>query len=470
MALKKIPRNRSRKKKGNIRKYKKPLNINIGMIIFGIIFIYIIICVFMYATSNHINGYEVSMGTLSVSNVYKGVAIRQEEIVNSKYSGYVNYYAREGEKVATGNLVYTVDESGKLADMLGSGGAQGENSLTDENLLELKTDIISFVNTYNPHDFAQVYDFKYSIQGAVMKLSNVNALKNINSVSGNMVNLGTSAKPGVVIYNIDQLESLTTSQVTAETYNMEKYAKQQLISDDLVESGEPVYKLALAEEWSLVISVDEEKVQALTEDPYVKVKFLKNQQESWATASIHHNEDGYYAQLDFNNSMSTFCRDRFVDIELMTNEQIGLKIPNSSIVETEFYLIPTEYITKGGDSRTDGVMKESYGEEGSVSTQFVPLVIYSSTEDEYYVDDASLRIGDYILKPDSTEKYAISKRGKLTGVYNINKGYADFKEINILYQNDEYSIVESNTKYGLSTYDYIVLDASAVDEDDFVYE
>ena len=73
------------------------------------------------------------------------------------------------------------------------------------------------------------------------------------------------------------------------------------------------------------------------------------------------------------------------------------------------------------------------------------------------------------MKPESTEKYALSKRGSLTGVYNINKGYADFKQIDVLYDNDEYSIVKSNTQYGLSAYDYIVLDAQAVEDDEFIY-
>ena len=71
--------------------------------------------------------------------------------------------------------------------------------------------------------------------------------------------------------------------------------------------------------------------------------------------------------------------------------------------------------------------------------------------------------------PESTEKYALSKRGSLIGVYNINKGYADFKQINILYNNDEYSIVESNTAYGLNVYDYIVLDATTVSEDELIH-
>ncbi len=168
--------------------------------------------------------------------------------------------------------------------------------------------------------------------------------------------------------------------------------------------------------------------------------------------------------------MVNFCTDRFIDIELILEEEKGLKIPNSSIVEKEFFIVPKEYVTLGGNSDKYGVMLETYTEEGTAVTDFVETTIYGETETEYYLDDMVLRIGSDIIKPESTEKYAISKRGSLTGVYNINKGYADFKQINILYQNEEYSIVKSNTQYGLNVYDYIVLDATTVNDDEFIYE
>lgn len=38
-----------------------------------------------------------------------------------------------------------------------------------------------------------------------------------------------------------------------------------------------------------------------------------------------------------------------------------------------------------------------------------------------------------------------------------------------MYQNDEYSIVEPNTLYGLSEYDHIVLNASEVTPDTIIY-
>ncbi len=456
-----------------IKKYRKPLNINIGLVIFGIIFVYIIICVFLYFTSKHVVGYEVRMGTLSVENVYKGIAIREEVMIKSSDSGYVNYYAREGSKVKAGSLVYSVDETGEFSDMINAANVSGENSLTNENLLELKTDIVSFDNQYHSDEFERIYDFKYNIQGTVLKLANSNALQNIQSLSGNSlqdtVDLGSSDRSGIVVYSIDGFEDLKPESVTQETLDTEKYEKKQLINNELISNEDPVFKLCTSENWSIVIPIDETRAAAFTEDPYIKVRFLKNQLESWATVTVLNNTDGVYAQLSFNNSMITFCTDRFLDVELIENESPGLKIPNSSIVEKEFFLIPIEYITKGGDRSEEGVMKESYAEDGSVSTEFVPTTIYNATDTEYYVDDSVLRIGDYIIKPDSNDKYAISKKASLIGVYNINKGYADFKQINILYQNEEYSIVESNTQYGLNVYDYIVLDANTVNEDDIIY-
>ena len=95
-------------------KYKKPINFNIGMLIFIVMAIYVLICVILYMRSNPVVGYEVKMGSLSVNNVYNGIVIRDEEVVTTQDAGYVNYYARESEKVACGDLVYTVDGNGKI--------------------------------------------------------------------------------------------------------------------------------------------------------------------------------------------------------------------------------------------------------------------------------------------------------------------------------------------------------------------
>ena len=111
-------------------------------------------------------------------------------------------------------------------------------------------------------------------------------------------------------------------------------------------------------------------------------------------------------------------------------------------------------------------------EDGTLSSEMVEVDVYNfdSESKEYYLDSSMLEAGDLLYKLDSQDIFTVSKRATLTGVYNINKGYADFKQISILYENDEYAIVRPNTKYGLSVYDYIVLNADTVRDDQFINE
>ena len=386
---------------------------------------------------------------------------------------YINYYAREGERVGVGNLVYTIDESGKLADYLNAD--DGGNSLTSQDLSELKTEILGFVNNFDREQFNSVYDFKYNVSGTVLKLANANILENIDRINADgiseLISFCNAPNTGIVIYSVDGYENLTLEQFSGALFENKEYEKKQLISNELIAIGDPVYKLSKAEDWSIVIKTDAEKEKELLDAEYVKVKFLKNQNTSWAEVSSYTNPQGeIFVQLTFSNSMINFCTDRFIDIELILEEDTGLKIPNSSIVEKECFLVPKEYVTKGGNSNNFGVMREAFTEEGEATVEFVETTVYSETENEYYLDDTVLRIGDDLIMPDSTATFTVSKRGSLIGVYQINKGYADFKQINILYQNDEYAIVKSNTQYGLSVYDYIVLDSSTVQPDEFLNE
>ncbi|MBQ9590437.1 MAG: hypothetical protein IJR29_09660 [Butyrivibrio sp.] len=457
-------------KRRKVTKYPQNINnLNIGMVFFGVIAIYVIISVVTYFRREHIVGYEVKEGSLSTNNIYEAICIRDEKIVESDSAGYVNYFATEGNRVAVGNLVYTVDESGQLLDYLKSQGSD-EVSLSDDDLSELRSQIVDFSSSFDPQSYYTVYDFKVSLDGTVQKLSNNSILQNINSLNSNSstlaaINYKYADDTGIVIYSIDGFESLSPQDITAADFeNSVSYSKNQLINNALVNAGDPVYKLCTSEEWSIVIQEnDPDKLQQITDLGYVKVRFIKNQDESWGKVSSFTSVDGdTFLVLTFTNSMITFCRDRYLNVELITEDESGLKIPNSAIVNKSFYLIPKEYIIKNNDNTT-GVLRNRYDEQGNETSEFIKVSLYSETETEYYVDTTELRSGDLLIKPDSTERYTVSKQDTLVGVYNINKGYADFRQITILYQNDEYSIVRSNTTYGLSVYDYIVLDSSAVD-------
>ena len=254
--------------------------------------------------------------------------------------------------------------------------------------------------------------------------------------------------------------------------NPTEYVRSQFHSGDLIAENDNAYKLCTSENWSIVIEIDEERAEELADESYVQVRFLKNNYKSWGKCTILHQNGLTYLKLDFNNSMITFASDRFIEIELLLNTQSGLKIPNSAIVERAFFLIPERFHIEGGTQGDEGFMRETYMEDGTKSTEFVNAPIYALVDGNYYIDESMLNVGDKLVMPESEtgETYTVSKQDTLIGVYNINKGYADFKEITILNANDEYSIVKSNTEYGLNVYDHIALKGDTVSDSDFIYE
>lgn len=222
------------------------------------------------------------------------------------------------------------------------------------------------------------------------------------------------------------------------------------------------------ENWSVAIHVaSAEEAKSLVEKGYIQVRFLENQMVSWASVSSRTDDNGnYYVNLRFSNSMSEFCSDRFLDIELISSQQYGLKVPNSAITKGTFFLVPKEFVLEGAGGQR-GVLLEVYTPNNEKSVQFVPAVPYSENEDSYYLDDSVLRSGQIIDRANSTEQYTLGKQDELIGVYYINKGYPDFRQVNILQQNEEYAIVEPNSLYGLQEYDYIALYANSISMNEY---
>lgn len=475
---------------------RKPLNINIGFVFFLVIFVYIIICVIIYFSTKHITGYEVNEGSLSVPNKYLGIALRDEVIVDSGAAGYVNYFATEGEKVGYNNLVCCVDETGALQDYIAKNEDEGNGTLTEKDFFELKNEMINFTSAFNQKNYIDVYDFKNSLQGDVLKYSNRRVLGSLDEIraTSSLLKMINAPSSGVIMYTIDGFEREIPGNISREWFDREAYEnnKKQLVNNTIVSVGDPLYKQTNDENWSVMIEVEPERYDEYIEEGYIKVKFYKNQYESWGKVTgIQGKDDGKYIKLDFTNSMISFAGDRFIELQLLVDAETGLKIPNSAIAEKEFFLIPWECITAGGENGGKGVMVQKYNENGEMDIEFVPTTIYSRRTEaeiqgidlkednpnyealskEYaYVDDSVLQSNNVLLITDSSENFTIGRIGSLKGVYNINKGYADFKVVKELNSNEEYCIVESNTEYGLLPHDYIALDASSVDNDDFVYE
>ncbi len=418
--------------------------------------------------------YQVREGALAVNRTYRALVLRQEEVITSADTGYIAYFAREGEHLGVGDLLYAIDETGSVLEMMNR--QDGESNLSETELKEMRSEIMDFQSSFSPDTFYQTYDFLYSIDGSLLKLANGNVmerLENINeSYASELAGLRKTSTAGYVIYHADGMESVS-GNISASMFDESEYEKTQFMNSALISPGDPVCKMVTSEDWKIVMQVEEARGEEMKESGYCQILFLKNRQTLWGKVEeVTEGEKGNcFVTLSFNTSMVNFCTDRYLDVEVVENNKTGLKIPLSSIVHKEFFLIPKDYLFREGDTEGSLVFtKKTFMEDGTVSAAEMEVQVYAEDEEQYYVDNSQLRIGDYLIKPNSQEEYPVSVTGELVGVYNVNKGYADFKQIAILYENEEYAIVKPNLAYGLSEYDYIALNADSIQEDDFVFE
>lgn len=459
------------KKNRKVVRYRKPFHINIGVVIFVLIFLYMLYYIYVYFTTKHISVYEVSQGTIAQNTSLEGFIIRDETVYYAEAGGYVNYYCRDGSKVSVGGYVYSIDETGNFYEQIAASN-DGRLPLSDEGYSQLETVADQYLANYSDVDFHQIYQFKYDMEGTLMEIFNSTAQKELGdppSATENGLHVYTATSPGTVVYYTDGFEDITVDSFTAEQFDPHSYKKENFLKRQTVAAGDAVYKIINSEIWQIVTPIDQKLSKDLEQTENVKVLFKKDHSTAWATTKIIDRDGNSYLVLEFQNSMVRFAEDRYIEFELLLTDTSGLKIPNTAITRKDFITIPKDYITKGGDSSVDGVLLVQTDKEGNESITFTQVTLFLETDECYYIDSAEIQRGNVIAKPDSNERYTMTLQESLEGVYNINRGYAVFKRIEKLFENEEYTIVKSGTSYGISLYDHLALDSTAVNEEDIIH-
>lgn len=451
-----------RRQKNKVTKYRNYSFLNIGTLLFGTVFIYMIITVFMYLTETHITSYEVMKGTITGNYRYHALALRTERVVEASQSGSIRYYEREGNKTSSGSTVCSINESGSQDPVI-----IDTFTLEAEDAQRLRDMLSNFAMNYSGNTFQKTYDLKSGIDSRISEIIQEN-----NNGYVSVRNQCTAPDSGFVLYTIDGFENTSAEQISNEMFDQTSYETVNLRNQTAVTAGDPIYKLITEEDWALYFPLDDKLRTELTDNTSIRFRFLKDNETFSAPFSIISNENGYYGQIRLDNSLVRYSTERFLEIELIMNKKSGLKIPSSAIIERYFYRIPEEYAIKNQDTDAEITLKiEHFKEDGASEIRYLTANVYSYSEGEYLIDSELLQDGDYILLDESAKKMQIQEKHLevLHGVYNINKGYAVFREITVIDENEEYCIVESNNIYGLAAYDYIVLNAEDVTEDQIVY-
>lgn len=462
-------------------KHQKKLKIGsrpkVAVGVFALMLFYFIGFVIMYLTRSQVQVYEVQPGSVAYTSTFTGMALREESVVTSDYSGTFNIYQHEGNRVKAGDIVCTVDERGTVAQELAQYTENASSQLTSSDISQMVTLINAYRTDYSTTGFSGLSTLRSSLNSVILGAVTSQIEENLDSIlaqtnAGDSFKRLTADQAGYVVYTTDGYESVTEDTFTAQSFNTESYARQRTENNETIESGDAAYKLITSENWYLIVPLSDDQISAnqLQNKSAVTVDFLKDNIETTANFEIIERDGQNYGKISLNKYMIRYCTDRFLNIRLVTSRPSGLKVPVSAVVQKSYFSIPASYITQGGANGDEGFITQTKDTSGNMVQMFVsPTIIRDpNDEDTVYVSRDELQEGTSLLAPDSDAQYVIGPTGTVNGVYVINTGYTVFEPIYILDKSDEYVICDTD-KSSLSAYDRIVLKASGYKEGDVVY-
>ncbi len=481
------------KKKNNVVKLHYMPRFNVGILLLTVIFIYLLISLYLYITKDKVLTYEVNAGQLVSDNTFSGIVLFDESAETSSVSGHINYFLGEDERAGAKTIICIVDETGSVSSALSANVMENGISTTAVNNIGHK--LINYAKSYDPLDYHQTYNLLSTVTSSVNGFNAQYKVANLEALIGagnNTVHIVRPSQSTLVSYTTDSLLGTTKDNITYAAFSTDNYTVSNLQNRDLIAVGDILYRKINSDSWEVVFPLTQNQVNLYADMSSVKVNFLSQNITTTAGFSIIYTSDGNYGLLTLSNYVVNFLDTRFVDFEISQNVSSGLKIPVSSVCEKEFYTIPTQYGCVGGDNSNTGFTLLTYDTQGNQTQKFIEATYYAEIDGYYYVNKDLFGVGDCIVMPpvsdteaetsgegednaDNTvtnvadRKYIIGTVATLKGTYCVNKGYCQFRQVEILDRNDEYYIVKLGTKYGLSIYDHIILNADMVTENQIMY-
>lgn len=444
------------------------------LVIFAVVFIYLCINLGIYMTKNKVSVFEVEAADVAYQTDFTGICIRNERIVCSEHAGTVNYYIVNGKRASRSSIVYSIDAGGSVAAKLKEDFDL--NMLNADEIRQIKSVINTQLINSDSGDIRWADDFENELTDKVYDVVNENLIKNMEYAiedSNTMTKfyICRTGNSGIISYYSDELAGITADEVTIKTFEKaENYSFSNLRSNGLIGNQDPVYRICLDDEWSIVINVSEEFYTANLDEHNMMVYLDNDITPVEAEINLYSIGKDYFAKLSLNEYMSKYIDKRFINVSFFNELEQGLKIPLSAIAHKEFYIVPLTLFNDENGKAGFILKRENYVPDTG-ATEYEDIVVQRYYSDGYYayIELPLLNRGDYVCNPVSGERYKIEATNFLDGVYNVNKGYYIFTQIEKLRSNNEYVIIKRNTAKGVRLYDRIALNSTDATEGKIIY-
>ena len=469
----------------NVIRIPKHLPVTFVSVIFVLVLIYFAIQGILVLNRTSVSAYSVGMpDSDNVTGSYTAVILRSEDVYTTGTGGSINYFATEGSRMNVKTLICTVDKTGDLAERLSR--AESSIVLSNESREQIRLAVKDAIDLYDPESYKTSDDGATKVRSALFS-AYVNDGKEL--VTEMMSDADTTAlyasESGFLLLYEDGYESKTPETLTASDFDRASASRVERNSAERVEKGDFVYKIIPDNRFKLCILLGNEEADRLSKHTRLSVRINKNTVLT-APFSVQNGADGNaIGVLDFAKYGGNYLNERFLEVEILDENVYGYKIPESAIVRKSFFVVGNEFVTQGGGGSRKGLLVK----EGS-NTYFEAATVYEKQspdevsfilgEDYAYVYSENLAAGMTIVGTEETDQEAFEKRSEMAlgvmtsveGVYQINNGYCVFKPIVRLSSSIEtsYVMIAADTRYGISPYDRIVLNAQDVSENEIIYE
>lgn len=471
--------------KHNERSAAATKHIGFGAIVFFIIFVYILITLISYALKENVNYTVAETGTLSYSDDYTGMVIKDETVITADTSGSLKYFFPEGARVRNNNPVFgivTDQEMMKILDeeiFRASQALSADDSIFDESYDYLKGRIRNYVINQYSSDFSYTYDARQQIENDIAEIRNTVVIQQQGSSQISVlenqyedaVSLVRATKSGLISYKIDGLED-----INIDTFQFGDLARKTTVQDTsaktVTDEGQPVFKIIDNYLWYVVAEIDDacEKQLEIYGQSYKNIEFIdKDITIPLKIIDVVDEGEKTFLILESDRKISQFLSDRYVRFRINYETHEGIKIPETAVTTKTFAVIPSDFKTI--INKQYAVLKKVYSEDAPGNETIDPSFIksFKPMADMVCVPlSDELSVGDTLSYTDEdtrvTTEFIIDETIDLEGVYVINKGFAVFKFIDTMYKENDYRIVASDMDYGVRIYDRIVSEASETEE------
>ncbi len=457
------------------RKPKRKLNINMRNLVFLVILIYIGVHLITFVFKTSIDVYEVKNGRIANTKNLTGVVVREEKLVKADGDGYITFFAPDQSKVHNGEIVYTLDEDGRIKEYI-SEQISAEKKTKKKNMKKVAGIIEEFQAGFSREDFDSVYTTKQKLENTVLNTNEeyiqeaLVKFQEEDQGETHAYEIGKCKESGVLSMNVDEFKKQKLSQVKIADIKKDSYHQKRLMSNAIVKQGDVIYRLVTSENWGMVVELTKNQYKELSKMQTVKVTFAQNNVKCNAGITCRKEGRKYLAELSFNKFMIRFINDRFLDVELSLDETSGYKIPKSAVKEDEFYKIPKSYLIQGGNSKDKTILVKGPRDKKAYTLEGVDFYTFADSKDDFFIRKKDIKKKTIVLSEDGKlGQIVLDETVKKPIVFCVNEGYAEMRIVDIIGKEDDYYLIKTNTPDGVNISDHIAADYKDVNESRIIY-